>query len=110
MLLVCVDIEDLGSPDHVCEMCEVQDVRYVHVMTHANYAGPPCVGCICAGHMEENLVGFRLREDAFKASRSRRERWLSQEWRVSRAGNEYLNTDGFNVVVYPVRGGSGARG
>ena len=34
----CVDIEDLGSPDHVCEMCDVQDVRYVYVMEHANYA------------------------------------------------------------------------
>jgi hypothetical protein len=105
----CVDIEDLGSPAHVCEMCEVQDVRYVHIMEHANYAGPLRVGCICAGHMEENLVGARLREDAFKASRSRRDRWLSRSWRTSRAGNQYLNTDGFNVVVYPVSAGFGAR-
>ena len=49
---VCVDIEDLGSPDHVCEMREVQDVRYVHLMTHPDYAGKLRVGCICAGHME----------------------------------------------------------
>ena len=62
---VCVDIEDLGSPDHICEMCEIQDVRYVHVMEHANYAETLRVGCICAGHMEENLVGARLREDAW---------------------------------------------
>jgi hypothetical protein len=105
----CVDIEDVGSPDHVCEMCEVQDVRYVHVMEHANYGETLRVGCICAGHMEENLVGARLREDAFKASRSRRDRWLSRSWRTSRAGNQYLNTDGFNVVVYPVSNGFGAR-
>lgn len=90
-------------------MCEVQDVRCVHVMEHANYAETLRVGCICAGHMEENLVGARLREGAFKARRSRRDRWLSRSWGVSRAGNQYLNADGFNVVVYPVRDGLGAR-
>jgi hypothetical protein len=104
-----VDIEDLGSPDHVCEMCELADVRYVRVMEHANYAATLRVGCICAGHMEENLVGALLREDAFKASRSRRDRWLSRSWRVVRPGNQYLNADGFNVVVYPVSDGFGAR-
>jgi hypothetical protein len=53
----CVDIEDLGSPSHVCEMCEFSAVRYVHIMTHPAYIGPLRVGCICAGHMEADLVG-----------------------------------------------------
>jgi hypothetical protein len=44
----CVDIEDLGSPDHVCEMCEVQPVRYVHSMEHPNHETLR-VGCVCAG-------------------------------------------------------------
>ena len=104
----CVDIEDLGEPDHICEMCEVTEVRYVHVMEHLDYQTLR-VGCICAGHMEEDLVGARKREEAFKASRVRRARWLTREWRVSGSGNEYLNADGFNVVVYPVKGGFGAR-
>jgi hypothetical protein len=104
----CIDIEDLDSPGHVCEMCEVQEVRYVHTMEHSDYAGSLLVGCICAGHMEQDLVGARAREDAFKASRSRRARWLTREWRVSHAGNEYLNVDGFNVAIYPVKGGYGA--
>jgi hypothetical protein len=89
----CVDIEDLSSPDHVCEMCEVQDVRYVHLMEHPDY-GELRVGCICAGHMEENLVGAR---------------WLTREWQTSRVGNQYLNADGFNVVVFPVGDIWGAR-
>jgi hypothetical protein len=105
----CVDIEDLGAPDHICEMCETQEVGYVHTMEHSDYAEALRVGRICAGHMEEDLVGARKREDAFKASRGRRARWLTREWRTSRAGNEYLNTDGFNVVVYPVDNGWGAR-
>ena len=105
----CVDVEDLNSPDHVCEMCETQGVRHLHTMEHPDYADGLRVGCVCAGHMERDLVGARKREDAFKASRSRRTRWLTREWRTSRAGNEYLNADGFNVVVYPVSDGFGAR-
>jgi hypothetical protein len=102
-----VDIEDLGSPDRVCEMCELADVRYVHAMEDPAH-GALRVGC-CAGHMEENLVGARKRETAFKASRKRRARWLTREWQTSRAGNQYLNADGFNVVVFPVDGAWGAR-
>ena len=105
----CIDIEDLGSPDHICEMCEVQDVRYVHVMEHSDYDLALRVGCVCAGHMEEDLVGARKREESFKANRSRRARWLTRQWRTSYAGNSYLNTDGFNIVVYPVGDGFGAR-
>jgi hypothetical protein len=90
-------------------MCEAQEVRYVHTMEHPGCAEELRVGCICAGHMEEDLVGARKREDAFKASRSRRARWLTREWRTSRACNEYLNTDGFNVVVYPIGAAWGAR-
>jgi hypothetical protein len=105
----CVDIEDLSSPDHVCEMCETQEVRYVPTMEHPNYADALRVGCVCAGHMEQDLVGARKREEAFKASRGRRARWMTREWRTSMAGNEYLNTDGFNVVVYPVSDGFGTR-
>jgi len=26
----CVDIDDLGEPSATCEMCETQEIRYVH--------------------------------------------------------------------------------
>ena len=106
---ICVDIEDLGSPDHVCQMCEVQDVRYVHVMKHAGYAETLRVGCNCAGHMEGDSARARDREAGFKVSCGRRARWLSREWRRSRAGNQYLNIDGFNIIVFRVGGGWSAR-
>jgi hypothetical protein len=95
----CEDIEDLGAPDAVCEMCEVQEIRYVHVMSHEDYGTLRC-GCICAGHMEGDRAGARQREKSFKARLSRRAKWLHREWRVSCNGNEFINTNGFNVVVY----------
>jgi hypothetical protein len=36
----------------------------------------------------------------FKLTLQRRRRLLQRQWPVSRAGNSYLNVDGFNIVVY----------
>jgi hypothetical protein len=106
----CVDIEEQEEQDHLCEMCEARLVRFVHVMEHDAYEGVLRVGCICAGHMEEDLVGARMREAAYKNDRARRSRWLQRKWRVSAGGNEFLNTaDGFNVVIYRTGRSWGAR-
>ena len=75
----CVDIEDLEEPCHLCEMCEVQIVRYVHTMFHPDY-GTLEVGCICAGYMEQDLAGARQQETSFKQRLSRRMNWLRREW------------------------------
>src|SRR5262249_17023418 len=91
--------------DHaICEMCEVQSIRYVHVMTHPLYPDLRC-GCVCAGHMEEDYAAARQREHQFKLRQARRSRWLTRRWRCSQQGNDFLNTDGFNVVVFPRPGG-----
>jgi hypothetical protein len=97
----CVDIEDLGKPSGTCEMCETATIRYAHVMTHDDYPETLDCGCICAGNMEADLIGAKRRERDFKLLAQRRQRWLTRSWRTSWAGNEYLNTDGFNVVVFP---------
>jgi hypothetical protein len=104
----CVDIEDLGNVDAVCEMCEMVHIRFVHIMEHPDHEALR-VGCVCAGNMEQDLVGARRRESEFKKRQSRRSSWLTRPWRTSRAGNDYLNTDGLNVVVYPQGRGWGAR-
>lgn len=81
-------------------MCEVQEIRYVHSMEHADYPDILQCGCICAGHMEQDLAGAREREAEFKADGRRRSRWLSRQWRISGSGNDFLNADGFHIVVY----------
>jgi hypothetical protein len=104
----CVHIEDLGEPAHTCEMCEVMVVRYVHMMEHPNYESL-AVGCICAGNMEQDVIRAKRREADFKLTLGRRKRWLGRSWRVSSGGNDFLNADGFNVVVYPQGAHWGAR-
>ncbi len=106
----CVNVEDLSAPDVVCEMCEIQEIRYVHYMEHPNYPEILGVGCICAGHMEENYEASERRERNLKNAAQRRRRWLDRKWRTSAKGNPYLNTDGFNIVIFRKSDGSwGAR-
>lgn len=102
----CVGIEDLGEPADVCEMCEVMTIRYVHAMEHPDYPEVLGCGCICAGHMEEDTVGARLREDSFKASRVRRKKWLTRRWWTTQTGADYVNAGGFHVSVWPKHDGS----
>lgn len=102
----CVGVEDLGSPDAICEMCEVQEIRYVHTMSHPDYADELNVGCVCAEKMEDDYVRPRLREKALRSAAGRKKRWLSRKWRISTRGNSYINTDGFNITIYSNRDGS----
>jgi hypothetical protein len=96
----CVDEDDLGEPEKICEMCESAEIRYVHVMKHPDYQGSLAVGCICAGKMSEDYVGAKQRETRMKMTARRRHAWRNRVWRESAEGNAYINTDGFNIVVY----------
>jgi hypothetical protein len=95
----CIDMEDMGSPCEVCEMCEVVVIRYVHVMTHEDYPRALRCGCICAGHMETDRAGARKREGALKNRMKRRETWLGRSWRTSAKGNMYVRSNGLVAVV-----------
>jgi hypothetical protein len=99
---VCLDVQDLEEPSALCAMCETAEIRYVHVMQHANYPEILEVGCVCAEHMAEDYVGPRQREQALRARARRRSTWQQRQWSWSRKGNLYLNTEGYNLTVYPV--------
>lgn len=96
----CVGVTDLGEPSRICEMCEVMVIRYVHHMRHDNYPDVLDCGCICAGHMEDDYANAQSRERLMHNVDARRKNWLTRDWRVSRKGNPFLNTDGCNIVVF----------
>lgn len=96
----CTSVEDLGAPDETCEMCETQDIRYVHYMEHPDYPESLAVGCVCAEHMENDYESPRRREKALRNAAQRKRRWLSRKWKISAKGNAYLNTDGLNITVF----------
>jgi hypothetical protein len=105
----CVEVTDNKDQDFTCEMCEVIHIRYLHHMEHPNYESPLRVGCICAGKMEEDYVGAKRRESEFKSRQKRYDRLLSRDWRVSASGNDYINVNEFNIVIFPKGAYWGAR-
>lgn len=102
----CVGMEDLGSPCEICEMCETQEIRYSHSMSHPDYPNVLEVGCVCAEHMEQDREGPRRREKALRSASGRRKRWLARKWNLSARGNSFLNTDGFNIVIFEKEDGT----
>lgn len=98
-------MDDLDDAIHVCEMCRAARVRYVHYMRHPEHPKPLAVGCVCAGHMEQDYEGAREREKEFISRMQRRAKWLTRRWRESGKHNEFLNAYGFNVVVFPKSAG-----
>ncbi len=105
----CAGISDLDDDRAVCEMCELAEIRYAHHMTHPGWPDSLAVGCICAGFMEQDRERAQSRERTFVNEQARRRTWLTRKWRRSRRGYEFLNTDGFNIVIYEHGGGWGSR-
>ena len=96
----CYELEDLGDLIEKCEMCETQSIRYVHHMKHPDYGDVLRVGCVCAGHMEEDYEGAQKRERQAKSIAHRQTKWMKAQWKTSQSGNSYINRNGFNVVLY----------
>ncbi len=102
----CVHVEDLEPSTAICEMCERQEIRYVHYMQHPDFSGELGVGCVCAGRMEDNYRAPQKREGNLQNVARRRKNWLSRQWRISNKGNHFLNTDGLNIVIFQKRDSS----
>lgn len=97
---VCFEIEDTEDTSQLCEMCESQSIRYIHHMRHPNYKQDLAVGCICAGHMEENLIAASIRDDFMKSRSNKRKKWITRKWKVSSNGNDYIKSDGYLVIIF----------
>jgi hypothetical protein len=107
----CVGTEDLREDDPdaalaTCQMCKVQEIRYVHHMTHPDYTGGLDVGCVCAEKMEEDYTAARRREAPLRSRAARRSKWLTRKWKRSQ-GRDYIESFGYRTTVLPVSGGWG---
>lgn len=99
----CIACNDLDEPIGQCEMCGKEAIRYVHTMEHDDYPRTLDVGRICAEKMEDNDRRPGRRELRMKNKARRRANWLRRKWRKSVKGNEFINVEEHNVVVYPSR-------
>ena len=77
------------DPMWPCEMCEVEYVQYRWIMKHPDH--PRLLMC----------------HDCAREMLQRPGSWLARTWRRSAKGNEYTNAEGFNIVIFEHRNGSG---
>ena len=103
----CTYIEDLEDERIRCEMCEHQEIRFVHYMEHPRYPEALPCGCDCAGRMEDNYANAEARDKQMRNTASRRKRFADlKSWKYSRNGNPYLKKDGYQVTVFRKSGAS----
>ena len=97
--------EELGDLT-VCEMCEKQEIRFVHVMEHPRYASPLNCGCVCASHMSGDLKSAEDREKKMRSRAGRRGNFAKRKaWKVSARGNPNIKVDGVHLVIARNRDG-----
>ena len=97
----CDDHDEL----RICEMCERQHIRYVHVMRHCDYPDDLDVGCVCAENMEQgyksNNSRARTREGGMRRRDGRRKKWLSlKAWKKNHKGNWVIRKSGLLATVF----------
>lgn len=89
----CVDMYDVaenGDALVTCELCDCPSVRFVHVMRHEEYFEDICVGCICAGIMDGDILAAKERERSMKNRAKRKQNYLKRHWQQRGNGNRVL--------------------
>jgi len=106
---VCVGIDDLGEVSETCEMCGTA-LRYVHTMKHNDYPRTLACGCICSGHMQEDIEDAHQRERKVKNRATSRQRFITHRgWYYwgTLAEKEVLDRyRGWKVTVYEKQDGT----
>lgn len=102
---IFLDVIDTETAEATCEMCGNERIRYVHIMSHADYAERLSVGCVCAEKMADDYVNPRRRERVLRNAAAKRVRDKKREqaqkeehrqkildavWHASKNGNPYL--------------------
>ncbi|MBY0462084.1 MAG: hypothetical protein K2Q34_02765 [Alphaproteobacteria bacterium] len=86
----CIEVFDREGTD-TCQMCEREEVRYVHVMQHGGLTLD--VGCICAAYMDGTLdeEASALREAALRARPNKLKSFMDEtKWKEAKSsGNPY---------------------
>ena len=76
----CVYVNDFGDDSFKCELCGCNQVRYIHIMAHKEYEKTICVGCICAGIMEGDILAAKERDEKAKRRSQRKSHYLKKKW------------------------------
>jgi len=93
--------EKYGEGEYkICGMCEKKKIRAIHVMEHDKYPDRLECGCVCSGHMSDDLLSASTRDDELKLKMRRRANFPNRSgWTPSKSGNAFINVEGYNIVI-----------
>lgn len=98
--------DDRGTPDNRCQYCGKNHVRYMHILSHADWPDKIETGCVCAGKLgleEEAISGERkARSKALRLEHFLKNGWLPEKPGMYRPG--YIKRYKRNRVLVRPRG------
>lgn len=65
-------VRELADRDHTCDACDYQKVRFVHILSHADWPQYIEIGCVCAEYLTGQTGATRKAESRAKAAAKRR--------------------------------------
>lgn len=95
-----VDVIDFGTDYGICMMCGKENIRYIHILEHAEVLEQFMVGCICAEKMTDDYFYPKKRERELRNRARRRINWIKKEWKRNLSGNYYLNIGERYLLIY----------
>lgn len=102
----CSGIEDAGHEGRLCDVCQGVRIRFAHVMTHPDVPQALLAGLGCVEKMVDDPFRAEKHERAFRTDLRIRSDWPRRVWQVSRVGNPYINSRGYNIAIWN-KGGAG---
>jgi hypothetical protein len=84
-----------------CEMCEKEEIRHIHDVSHPDYPAVLHVGCVCAENLTNDYAAPRAAEAAVKRHRSRLRTFLDKGWKAGRNGSLSRAWKGHRVLLAP---------
>ena len=99
--------EELGEDEFlICGMCESTQIRFVHIMSNERFPEQLLCGCVCAGHMQEDLTAAVARDKGMRSTAGRRDHFPRRKgWKKSPNGTPHIRVQGYHLMIVAKKGG-----
>jgi hypothetical protein len=98
-------VVDMDDAIHTCEMCGKEEIRFVHIMEHANNMQLQ-VGCVCAEKMSNDYIGPKENLSKARLLSNNKRTWFNKSnWYKRYTDNYWRDTRTIKAVITPKKSG-----
>lgn len=80
-------VTDMENAEYRCQMCDKEEIRFLHKMYHPELPDYYEVGCVCAGHMTDPYQALEQEKIIRKKSMSKK-RFMKDNWNTLPIDNQ----------------------